>query len=133
VYNLLLLPYRQLVVWQRSYALADSVFDLTETGAFAKRYWLKDQLERAVSSIHANIAEGNGRSTPLDYAAFLDRARASAFETDAWLLTAADRALISRDVQAGFEAELDAISGMLFSMIRTIRSRQTLPSRDHQH
>ena len=127
-----MLPYRQLMVWQRSYALANSIFDITEAAAFSKRYWLKDQLERAVSSIHANIAEGNGRSTPLDYAAFLDRARASAFETDAWLLTAADRSLISRDVQSGFEAELDSISGMLFSMIRTIRSKHTLQSRDHQ-
>ena len=127
-----MLPYRRLVVWQRSYALAGAVLDLTEVGSLSKRYWLKDQLERAASSIHANIAEGNGRSTPLDYAAFLDRARASAFETDAWLLTAADRQLIDRGVQLGLASEIDEISAILFAMIRTIRAKHTLDSRDHQ-
>src|SRR6185312_7948880 len=112
-----MLPYRQLMVWQRSYALANSIFDITEAAAFSKRYWLKDQLERAVSSIHANIAEGNGRSTPPDYPAFLDRALASAFETDAWLLTAADRRLIGREAQFALAREIDEISAILFTMI----------------
>ncbi|HXU23644.1 MAG TPA: four helix bundle protein, partial [Tepidiformaceae bacterium] len=114
------------------YALAGAVLDLTEAGDLARRYWLDDQLDRAVSSIHANIAEGNGRSTPLDYAAFLDRARASAFETEAWLLTTADRRLTGREAQFALAREIDEISAILFTMIRTIRTKHILDSRDHQ-
>jgi four helix bundle protein len=77
----------------------------------------------------AGLAEGNGRTTPLDYAAFLDRARASTFETDTWLLVAADKAWITPDLHRRLEADLDAISAILYAMTRTLRSRGKLNSR----
>ena len=78
------LPYRKLIVWQKAHALAMSVLDLAESGSLAKQWELRDQIIAAALSVPANIAEGNGRSTPLDYASFLDRARGSLFETDYW-------------------------------------------------
>ncbi len=105
------------------------VLDLAEGKEFNGRFWLRDQLCGAAMSIQANIAEGNGRSTPMDYAAFLDRARASAFETDAWLLAAADKALISRDAQERLSQNIDDISAMLFAMMRSLRAKSALESR----
>lgn len=123
------LPYRRVEVWRLAYDLGITVLESAETDALAKQFWLKDQLVRAAFSIQANIAEGNGRSTALDYASFLDRARASAFETDTWLLVAADRNFIPRDVQVKLEADLDRISATLYKMARTLRARGTLDSR----
>jgi len=64
------------------------VLDLADGPGMVKRFSSRDQMCSAALSIPANIAEGNGRSTPLDYAAFLDRARGSLFELDTWLCTA---------------------------------------------
>src|SRR5438876_219792 len=46
---------------------------------------VKDQLERASSSIPLNIAEGNGKYTPKDRCRFFDTAHGSALECAAGL------------------------------------------------
>jgi four helix bundle protein len=125
----MVLPHRQVGVWRRAYDLAMDVLEILESPALAKQFWLRDQLVRSVFSIQANIAEGNGRSTAVDYASFLDRARASAFETDTWLLVAADRGWIARSKQSQLENELDGISATLYKMARTLRAKGTLDSR----
>jgi four helix bundle protein len=123
------LPYRELVVWRRAYDLAIEVVELTESPSFGRRWYLRDQIARAALSIPANIAEGNGRSTPLDYAAFLDRARGSAYELDTWLLMSKDLRRIPADTHSRLEAEVQAISAMLLTMSRRLRSKATLESR----
>lgn len=80
-------------------------------------------------SVPANIAEGNGRSTPLDYASFLDRSRGSLFELDTWLYTAANRGWIARDVHTELVAEVEALSAMILAMATKLRSQPSLVSR----
>lgn len=72
--------YRQLIVWQMAMELVQAVYALLETFPAEERYALCDQIRRAVVSIPSNIAEGNGRSSPSDYAHFLAVARGSLFE-----------------------------------------------------
>jgi len=126
-----MLGYRQLEVHQRALALVDRVLDLVEAPAFERRYWLQRQMSDAVCSVPSNIAEGNGRSTPLDYAAFLDRARGSLFEVDNWLLIATRRGWCSLDVQQSLEADIDRLSAMLFRMASQLRRKATLESRSN--
>lgn len=85
------LPYRNLVAWQRAYALAIDVLEAVRTPAFRDDRDLQRQLIRAIMSVPANVAEGQGRGTPLDFASFVDRARGSLFEADTWLLAARSR------------------------------------------
>ena len=78
------------------------VVDVAEAGPLSKRFYFRDQMCDAAMSVPANIAEGNGRSTPLDYASFLDRSRGSLFELDAWLQGAREKdGLILRCTSAG--------------------------------
>jgi four helix bundle protein len=123
------LAYRELKVWQRSFRLALDVADaIPET--VPPRYWrIADQCVAAAFSVPANIAEGNGRSTPLDYASFLDRARASLFELDTWVLALMELRLVSPANQSRMEAEMEEISAMLFAMTRSLRGKRTLESR----
>ncbi|MGE0601785.1 MAG: four helix bundle protein [Dehalococcoidia bacterium] len=123
------LPYRELQVWQRSQRLADSVLTLGESKPFANRFYFRDQMCDAAMSVPANIAEGNGRSTPRDYASFLDRSRGSLFELDTWLFTAAGRGWVSPELHHSLEDEIQQISAMLLRMTTTLRSRNSLPSR----
>ncbi|MEX0783015.1 MAG: four helix bundle protein [Dehalococcoidia bacterium] len=123
------LPYRKLEVWRRSFALAMEVVDVAEEGPLARRFYYRDQLCDAAMSVPANIAEGNGRSTPLDYASFLDRARASLFELDTWLQGARDKGWIDPAAHDRWLSELFELSAMLNSLASKIRATGALPSR----
>ncbi|MGE3074673.1 MAG: four helix bundle protein [Dehalococcoidia bacterium] len=123
------LPYRELKVWQRSQRLADQVLTLGESRPFANRFFFRDQMCDAAMSVPANIAEGNGRSTPLDYASFLDRSRGSLFELDTWLFTAANRGWIPTDLHESLEDEIQQLSAMLLRMTTTLRRQKSLSSR----
>jgi four helix bundle protein len=123
------LPYRKLVVWQRSIELADRIMEIAEGPALYRRWSFQRQMCDAAGSIAANIAEGNGRSTPLDYAAFVDRARGSLFELDTWILLAHRRGWIDSPTQAEIEREIEQISLMLLSLATRLRKSAQLPSR----
>jgi len=83
----------------------------------------------AAMSVPANIAEGNGRSTPLDYASFIDRARGSLFELDTWLYSAGQRRFISPESASSFEPRIQELSAMLRSLAQQLRNKSSLPSR----
>ena len=54
--------FKNLIVWQKAMELAKLVYCLVKQFPAEERYALEDQLRRAVASIPANIAEGNGRA-----------------------------------------------------------------------
>ena len=78
--------YRDLIVWQKSMALATEVYRLTKNLPKDELYGLTNQLRRAVVSIPSNIAEGNGRLSQREYARFLSIARGSKSEVETQLL-----------------------------------------------
>jgi four helix bundle protein len=78
--------YKDLVVWQKGVDLACDVHRLTRLLPKEEAYRLTSQIIRASSSIPANIAEGNGRSTRRDYAHFVSIARGSAAELETFLI-----------------------------------------------
>jgi four helix bundle protein len=123
----MVLPYRSLDVWQRSEALALRVNDLSRRGAWD--FYLRDQVCRAAFSVPANIAEGNGRSMPRDYASYVDRARGSLFELDSWLHSCHEMNLMSEPTHRELTTEIEALSAMLLSLARTLRRKAALPSR----
>src|SRR2546422_6495438 len=74
--------HRDLIVWQKAMDMVDAVYDLTEAFPRKERYALIPQLTRAAVSVPANIAEGQARVTPRDFANFLVVARSSLMETE---------------------------------------------------
>jgi four helix bundle protein len=74
--------YRDLIVWQKSYALTLDIYKATKPFPKSESYGLTSQLRRASVSIPANIAEGNCRHSRGDYLQFLSIARGSAGELD---------------------------------------------------
>lgn len=110
--------------------MALEVLELAESEQFNKRFYFRDQMCDAAMSVPANIAEGNGRSTPLDYASFVDRARGSALELDTWLLAAQRRGYVRADVHAELADRLEAIIRMLYALARQLRGKSALESRE---
>jgi four helix bundle protein len=79
---------------------------------------VRNQLDRASTSIPLNIAEGNGKFTSPDRCRFFDNARGSALESAACLDVLVAKRFVSTDeIQEG-KAILVKIVSMLFGLIR---------------
>jgi four helix bundle protein len=63
--------YHQLDIWQRAMDYAVSIYGFVKALPENERYNLAAQLQRAVTSVPLNIAEGSGCSTKSEFARFL--------------------------------------------------------------
>lgn len=73
--------FEDMTVWQESQDMAVSVYKLTYTFPAEEKYGITSQVQRASSSVSANIAEGFGRMTLKDRAHFYHIALGSLLET----------------------------------------------------
>ncbi len=89
--------FEELEVWQRSRELTNMIYDLSEAGAFARDFGLRDQMRRAAVSIMSNVAEGFESRTQGLFAEFLGRAKGSSGELRAQLYIALDRSYASAE------------------------------------
>ncbi len=110
--------FENLDVYAKSMQLADEITALTEVFPPAK-YFLRDQLNRAVLSVPNNIAEGNGRFTKNDKIHFFHIARGSAFECVSTLELCRRKGLISEEKNMGYKKILDDICKMLSGLIKS--------------
>ena len=87
--------YRKLRVYQLSIDMIGEIADATSAYPSSQRFGLIPQMNRATSSISANIAEGAGRGDVKDFARFLRIARGSACELEAHLTASAKLGLLT--------------------------------------
>jgi|SRR3954447_24807838 len=80
--------YKDLIVWQKSMDLAESIYRITETFPNKEVYELTKQLRRAAVSVPSNIAEGRGRRSTNEFRHFLCTARGSLYEVETQLMLA---------------------------------------------
>ena len=84
---------------------------------------VKDQLDRASTSVALNIAEGNGKFAIRDRCRFLDFARGSALECAACLdVLVAKRLIETETIRFGKEQLLEVVS-MLMGLISSLNAR----------
>ncbi len=50
--------FEEIEAWQTARQLANLIYEMTDSGPFAKDFGLKDQIRRAAVSVMSNIAEG---------------------------------------------------------------------------
>jgi four helix bundle protein len=85
---------------------------------------VKDQLDRASTSIPLNLAEGNGKFAPKDRCRFFDIAHGSALECAAGLdVLVAKRKLTADQIRSGKES-LQRIVRMLMGLIKRNSTRE---------
>ena len=115
--------YRDLRVWQRSIDLVRSVEELLQEFPDDERFGLIQQLRRAVGSVPANIAEGNGRLYRKEYLHFLGIAQGSLNEVDAHVQVAEIRYPSLGQRCASVRLLVDETSRMLRMLSRSLRER----------
>jgi len=110
------LDHEKLQVYQRSLAFVSWAEPLLDR--LPRSLSVRDQLDRAGTSVPLNIAEGNGKFTSSDRCRFFDIARGSALECSACMdvLVAKGKAQAA-DVVQGKEMLVE-IASMLFGLIR---------------
>ncbi len=74
--------FRKMAVWQKADDLVVLGYQMTAAFPDEERYGLTDQMRRAATSVPANIAEGSGRQTLIDFRQFLYIARGSLNELE---------------------------------------------------
>ncbi len=108
--------FEKLDVYQRALAFADKASALT--AHFPRQFWyLADQFNRASLSIALNVAEGNGRGTPMDKRRFLLIARGLTFECVSLVDMCNRKGLLPQETGNELRAILVDLSKMLSRMI----------------
>ena len=82
--------FKNLKVWQKAHELALQVYGVVRRFPREERYGLVSQLQRAATSIPANIAEGCGCQGNREFAYFLNIAVRSSSEVEYLLILARD-------------------------------------------
>lgn len=108
--------FEKLDVYKKAVDLAEKISGITESFPRGS-YYLSDQLNRAVLSISANIAEGNGRYHKADRTNFFRIARGSAFECVPLLEVCYRKNLIEEKLHKQLKIHLEDVSKMLSGLI----------------
>jgi four helix bundle protein len=110
--------FEDLIAWQKARQLAAKVYQASREGEFRRDSSLARQIQRAATSIAANIAEGFERGGRGEFHQFLSTAKASCAELRSQLYVARDAGYLT---QPEFE-ELLALATEVGRILGGLRS-----------
>ena len=112
--------YRDLIVYQKAYALAMDIFEITKTFPKEEKYSLIDQIRRSSRSVPANIAEAwVKRKYPKAFISKLLDSLAEEAETEVWIDTSKDCKYIDEQLHSSLLEKYNEVTKMLSSMINS--------------
>ena len=114
--------HRDLIVWQKAMDPVESVYAATATFPKEETYAVTSQIRRAVVSVPANIAEGQGRRFSKEYLYFLANSRGSLLELDTHLEIAVRLRYLSEDTYSNLKNQLDEVTRILNGLIKAVES-----------
>jgi four helix bundle protein len=89
--------YKDLVVWQKSIAVAKLVYGLTRSFPSEEKFGLVAQMRRAAVSVPSNIAEGQARHTTGEFIQFISHAEGSLAELDTQFILSIELRFVPAD------------------------------------
>jgi four helix bundle protein len=116
--------YRDLEVWQVAMQLVVEVYTISQSFPKDERFGLTAQIRRAVVSIVANIAEGHGRGSRLEYRQLASVARGSVTEVSAELDVAEVLQYATAAALGPARGHADSISRMLTTLRRSLSNQR---------
>lgn len=109
--------YKDLLVWQRSMDLVETVYGTTAKFPPAEQWGLISQMRRAAVSVPSNIAEGYGRQATGEYRHHLSMGRGSLLELETQVLLCRRLKYLEAADADAVLTEIEEISKMLASLI----------------
>lgn len=119
--------YKELKVWQKSYALCLKVYKATRAFPNEEKFGLTSRIRRAVVSVVSNIAEGYGRKTTADYVRSLYISYGSLCELETQVMLAGDLNYIANGAKLDLKADIAETERMLKSLIRSLEEKFLTP------
>ena len=110
-----------LEVWRKAHSLTLQIYQVSEAFPREENFGVTAQLRRAATSIGANIAEGYARYGHRDKTKFYIIARASAAETQNFLVVATDLGWLDKGLSGGLIEQIHSIRQMLSALVRSQR------------
>ena len=114
--------YKDLKVWEKADGFTLRIYEVTKVFPKEEIYSLTNQVRRAAASIPANIAEGCGKNSKLDFANFLNIALGSSNESEYYLLLSRDLNFLKEDDYVELIKTINEIKAMLISLITKVRA-----------
>jgi len=115
--------YTELIVWQKAMALAEAVYQATESFPKEERYGLVAQMRRAAVSIPSNIAEGEGRGEDGNMLHSLRISYGSLRELETQMLLANRLRMLSDADSPPIFDQCDEVGRVLNGLMKTVRKR----------
>jgi four helix bundle protein len=113
--------YRDLLVWQRSMAVVETVYRLTARFPQSEQFGLRAQMRRAAVSVPSNIAEGYGRRATGEYRHHLSISRGSLLELETQVLISKRLNYLQSNDTEPLLSELEQLGNALRSLISKIQ------------
>jgi len=107
--------------YEKAYAFAIRIVNLYKYLCSNKEYVLSKQLLRSGTSIGANLSEAKAAISKNDMSAKVSIAYKEAQETKYWLSLLKDTNYITPDAYDSLFSDVDEISAILFSTLKTTR------------
>lgn len=108
-------------MWRKAHRVTLEVYRLSRSLPKEEKYGLTSQLQRAVSSIPMNIAEGCGRGSDADFARYIYHAIGSANEVEYQLILLKDLRVINLETYPLLITELQGVRKMLNGLLKKLR------------
>jgi four helix bundle protein len=115
--------HRDLIVWQKAMDLVVTVYKISDQFPKTEIYGLTSQIRRAVVSVPANIAEGQGRRLVGEYINFLGNARGSLLEVDTHLEIAFRLDFIDGETNLAVMEQLSEVRRLLNGLLRSLENK----------
>jgi four helix bundle protein len=113
--------FRKLLVWQKAHGLVLSVYKMTDKFPKSEIFALTSQVRRAVVSIAANIAEGQGAGTKPQFIRYLDIAKGSLSEVEYYLILAKDLQYITPEKYQEAETLRGEVGFLIYRLIAALK------------
>ncbi|MEQ8523082.1 four helix bundle protein [Gracilimonas sp.] len=114
--------FEKLETWQLAINLADEIYHLIEDLPDSEKFNLKSQVQRAVTSISLNIAEGSTGQTDPEQIRFIGYAHRSLMEVVACLILMKKRAYIDEEKFKALYKDSEKLSAKLSAMKNYLKS-----------
>lgn len=115
--------FEDIEAWKVARELTKQVYAVSKQGPFGKDYGLRDQMQRAASSIMANIAEGFDGGSNREFLKFLGYALRSTTEVQSHLYVALDQGYLDQQKFKSFYDLTLQVKKFISGFMRYLRSR----------
>jgi four helix bundle protein len=115
--------FEDLIAWQRARQLAVLIHSVTERGRFARNFGLRNQIQRAATSVMSNIAEGFGRYGAADMNRFLSISLGSCAEVRSQLVLAADLKYLDEEQRMELSNLCREVERLLYGLRSSLKKK----------